>query len=303
MAQHLRQRRSGTAPSGQPARAAQGDRQPHPPAGTVPDSEGRRDKALRACLCGTAAAVVAFLLLCMALVGGPRELFECCEPIWQPALGGDGQDPTLPPPLAGLTALVTGANRGYGYGAARHLAEQGARVIMACRNESTDAADTLAAHLRATMGPDHPGSVLRLRLDLEDLPAVAELAASAELPALDILVLNAAVVDAQSKPYKLRAPSGATLNRMYVVNFLANVVLVQGLVRHGKLRLREAGASHPAEGDAGHWYAPAAPACSRTRRFHRRCCRSLPRPLPRPLPLPLPLPPPAAAATAGGGGG
>eukprot|EP01045_Picozoa_sp_COSAG04_P032310 COSAG04_NODE_6289_length_1365_cov_0.931280_1_plen_238_part_00 len=237
MAEHLRQRRPGTVRSSQPTTAAQAD---HPPPGTATEGRRprhpRRDKAQRACLCGTAAAAVAFLLLCMALVGGPRELFECCEPIWQPALAP--ADPALLPlPLAGLTALVTGANRGYGYAAARHLAEQGARVIMACRNESTDAVDTLAAHLRATMGPDQ-GSVLRLMLDLEDLSQVAELAASAELPTLDILVLNAAVVDAQSKPYKLRAPSGATLNRMYVVNFLANVVLVQGLVRHGKLLLR-----------------------------------------------------------------
>ena len=128
MAEHLRQRRSGTAPSSQPATAAQADRQPHPPPGTATEGprHPRRDKALRACLCGTPAAAVAFLLLCMALVGGPRELFECCEPIWQPALAP--ADPALPLPLAGLTALVTGANRGYGYAAARHLAEQGARI-------------------------------------------------------------------------------------------------------------------------------------------------------------------------------
>ena len=186
----------------------------------------------------------------MALVGGPRELYECCEPMWQPEL------PQLAPglpwpeqelPLAGKVALVTGANRGYGYGAATHLAEQGARVLMACRTADPAAADNLTAALLRDHGPSHPGSVEMLHLDLTDLPSVALFAAGAGLPALDIVVLNAAVVDDRSSPYKLTAPGGTTLNRMYTVNYLANVVLVQELIRRGKLPLRSRDA-HPPDG-------------------------------------------------------
>ena len=182
--------------------------------------------------------LVLFLVLCMALVGGPRELYECCEPMWQPELPQLEQ--ALPWPeqelaLAGKVALVTGANRGYGYGVATHMAEQGARVLMACRTADTGAADNLTAALLRDHGPSHPGSVEMLHLDLTDLPSVALFAASSGLPALDIVILNAAVVDDRSAPYKLTASSGTTLNRMYTVNYLANVVLIQELIRHGKL--------------------------------------------------------------------
>jgi NAD(P)-dependent dehydrogenase (short-subunit alcohol dehydrogenase family) len=201
------------------------------------------------CCWTTALGVVLFVVLCMALVGGPRELYECCEPMWQPEL-------VEPEPgalaLEGRTALVTGANRGYGLGAARHLAEQGARVVMACRTLNPAAADSLTAGLLRDFGPDHPGSVEMVHVDLTDLPSVAALATSADIPALDIVVLNAAVVDDRSAPYKLKAPGGATLNRMYAVNYLANVVLVQELIRSGKLALRDSPAHRPEQATDSH---------------------------------------------------
>lgn len=188
----------------------------------------------------------------MALVGGPRELYECCEPMWQPELPEPESSSTLP--LAGRTALVTGANRGYGLGADRHLAEQGARVVMACRTVDPVVAKNLSPRLLREFGTDHPGSVEMVHVDLADLPSVAALATSAALPALDIVVLNAAVVDDRSAPYKLTTPTGSKLNRMYVVNYLANVVLVQELIRSGKLPLRESGAHRPEQpGDSHEW--------------------------------------------------
>jgi NAD(P)-dependent dehydrogenase (short-subunit alcohol dehydrogenase family) len=171
--------------------------------------------------------------------------------MWQPELPDPDSGPL---PLAGLTALVTGANRGYGLGAARHLAEQGARVVMACRTVDPAVAEAVSARLRHDFGSDHPGSVEMVHVDLTDLPSVAALATSATIPVLDIVVLNAAVVDDRSAPYKLTAPSGAKVNRMYAVNYLANVVLVQELIRSGKLRLREAGAHRPEQpGGAHEW--------------------------------------------------
>ena len=42
--------------------------------------------------------------------------------------------PRQMPPQQGRLAIVTGANSGIGYQAARYLSRVGARVILACRN-------------------------------------------------------------------------------------------------------------------------------------------------------------------------
>ncbi|HLJ08162.1 MAG TPA: SDR family NAD(P)-dependent oxidoreductase, partial [Acidimicrobiia bacterium] len=57
------------------------------------------------------------------------------------------------PDLAGRVAVVTGANRGLGREVTRYLAERGARVIMACRDEA--AGEAGAAALRRSA--ERPG--------------------------------------------------------------------------------------------------------------------------------------------------
>jgi 3-oxoacyl-[acyl-carrier protein] reductase len=90
--------------------------------------------------------------------------------------------------LEGRTALVTGASRGIGEAIARHLAAQGARVIVAAR--SLEKLERLAAELRSAGSEIHV-----LALDL----AVAEQigALIQELPdpfaEIDILVNNAGI--------------------------------------------------------------------------------------------------------------
>jgi NAD(P)-dependent dehydrogenase (short-subunit alcohol dehydrogenase family) len=87
------------------------------------------------------------------------------------------------PDQAGRRVVVTGANSGIGFEAARELAAHGARVIVACRDL------TKGAEAAARM----TGDVELRRLDLADLASVREFAAGVDGP-LDLLVNNAGVM-------------------------------------------------------------------------------------------------------------
>jgi 3-oxoacyl-[acyl-carrier protein] reductase len=90
--------------------------------------------------------------------------------------------------LDGKTALVTGASQGIGEGISRHLAAQGARIVVAARN--IDKLESLAAELTAA------GSQVHVHpLDLADTESIAP--KLKELPdsfsEIDILVNNAGI--------------------------------------------------------------------------------------------------------------
>jgi NAD(P)-dependent dehydrogenase (short-subunit alcohol dehydrogenase family) len=89
---------------------------------------------------------------------------------------------------AGRRVLITGANSGIGFQAARELARAGAHVELACRDPQRGSAALTA--LRTEL-PDAELSLVTL--DLADLDSVRALAAGRDEP-LDLLVNNAGVM-------------------------------------------------------------------------------------------------------------
>ena len=124
--------------------------------------------------------------------------------------------------LTGQTAFVTGARRGIGKAAALALARAGADVAGASASSSPD--DDVAAEISA-LGRRFHG----YRADLADRAAVHDLAAriAADLPTLDILVLNAGTIE--RKP---AVEHGNDLwDRVVEVNLTAPFVLARELGR------------------------------------------------------------------------
>ena len=93
------------------------------------------------------------------------------------------------PDLSGRTAVVTGANSGIGFEAARGLMLRGAHVVLACRN-ADKAADALGS-LRAAA----PAGTAEVRpLDLASLDSVRGFADAFDADRLDLLINNAGVM-------------------------------------------------------------------------------------------------------------
>ena len=110
------------------------------------------------------------------------------------------------PPLAGQTAVVTGANSGVGRSATEMLLRAGANVTMICRSRGRG--ERALAEMRDA--GEHPnaceagGAAGRsgLALEIADLSSLADVRAAAgriatRLPAVDILVNNAGISSAR----------------------------------------------------------------------------------------------------------
>jgi len=95
------------------------------------------------------------------------------------------------PAQNGRTAIVTGANSGIGFETAKSLAEHGAHVVLACRNQ-----DKGKAALAAIAATNPAGSVELMPLDLSDLSSVRAFADAflAAHDRLDLLINNAGVM-------------------------------------------------------------------------------------------------------------
>ncbi|MCX8569487.1 SDR family NAD(P)-dependent oxidoreductase [Aminobacter sp. MET-1] len=96
---------------------------------------------------------------------------------------------TSTPDLSGRIALVTGASRGIGYNAAKHLAAAGAHVIAVAR--TVGGLEDLDDEIKAA-----GGSATLVPLDLTDMAGIDRIGAAINdrWGKLDILVANAAVL-------------------------------------------------------------------------------------------------------------
>jgi NAD(P)-dependent dehydrogenase (short-subunit alcohol dehydrogenase family) len=95
------------------------------------------------------------------------------------------------PDLTGKVIIVTGANSGIGYEAAKEFARKGAQTILACR--SMDKAEAALAEIRAEI-PQAPAEIMQL--DLASQASVHKFAGEfkAKYEQLDVLVNNAGIM-------------------------------------------------------------------------------------------------------------
>ena len=122
------------------------------------------------------------------------------------------------------TALVTGANKGIGFGIAKHLGLSGWQVIVGARNEERA---QQAINLLKALGIDVLGWV---NIELTDLVGIesAVQAISERFPALSLLVNNAGI------PGDMSVESGNTslsdIRATIDVNFIGTFALTKGLL-------------------------------------------------------------------------
>ena len=122
------------------------------------------------------------------------------------------------------TALITGANKGIGFGIAKHLGLSGWKVIIGARNQ--ERAENVISKLRA-LGIEVPGWV---NIELTDLASIEK--ASKEInekyPELSLLVNNAGI------PGDMSVDSDHTeiidIRETLDVNFIGTFVLTKALI-------------------------------------------------------------------------
>ena len=122
----------------------------------------------------------------------------------------------------GKNILVTGANSGLGFGIAVEIARRGGHVIMACRRQIPEAGEKV----KKLSGSSDVG--MRY-LDLSKIDSIHSFCDGLKKDGikLDIMILNAGV----ALPKSRKTESG--LDEMFLVNYLANVMLTQLLMTSG----------------------------------------------------------------------
>ena len=122
--------------------------------------------------------------------------------------------------LKDRVALVTGASRGIGAATAEALAAGGAHVVLTAR--SADDLEAIEDRIHAA-----GGTATIAPLDLTERDSVARLAQAIAVrwPALDLLVLNAAMLGTLTPVAQI---DGKELNQLLTLNLLAQQALIAG---------------------------------------------------------------------------
>lgn len=113
--------------------------------------------------------------------------------------GPKGWTPEHLSALSGKTYVITGANAGAGFQAARMFLSRGAKVVMMNRN--IDKSTTAIAALKQEFGND--ADVTFLRMDLAELDSVRKAAKEIleKLPHIDALICNAAIAQVAQQEF------------------------------------------------------------------------------------------------------
>jgi NAD(P)-dependent dehydrogenase (short-subunit alcohol dehydrogenase family) len=141
--------------------------------------------------------------------------------------------PQQMPPQQERLAIVTGANSGIGYQAARYLSRAGAAVILACR--SREKGEAASAKIVAKQ----PSAKVEVRiLDVADLDSVRRFAAEflSEDKPLDLLINNAGVM---AIPERRTTPQGFEMQfgTNHLGHFALTGLLLPALLRQPKSRV------------------------------------------------------------------
>ncbi|CUS13501.1 unnamed protein product [Tuber aestivum] len=134
--------------------------------------------------------------------------------------------------IDGWRVLVTGANTGLGFEAAKHFARQGASVILACR--SRDKALNAKAQIDALLGLA-PGTIQVLIVDMESFDSIRDFASS--VGPVDGIVLNAGIA---SETWNV---AGDGWERSLQVNVLGTALLARLLLPRALERRKEVAGS------------------------------------------------------------
>ena len=113
--------------------------------------------------------------------------------------GSEGWTPERLGSLEGKTYLITGANSGTGFEAARTFLSKGARVVML--NRSAERSNAALAQLKEEFGSD--AAVTFILMDLADMASVPKAAAEVleQVPQIDALICNAAIAQVPTQKF------------------------------------------------------------------------------------------------------
>jgi NAD(P)-dependent dehydrogenase (short-subunit alcohol dehydrogenase family) len=136
--------------------------------------------------------------------------------------------------IDGLNCLITGANKGLGKAIAIELARRGGNVHMVGRTMDKEAKAEIAQK------SENP-SIEMHHCDLAELDTIHRLTRELKESRVtfQIVVLNAGIVHLKPKPTK------RGLDEMFVVNYLANFLLVDNLLEQGIIAPQAAGTYSP----------------------------------------------------------